>query len=179
MVRRELLGYFQDGEPRYGYYPTTPEAKKHLIEKCADPKFSTDMHEGYTMPKVLAFREQFGRDMTYGDLAGMNNWGDKGWKLIVSQVQADTLSGKPMMASTFFANNRGVFGGIAGNRSMLYTGKRALTIGEAYEKLVAHGGDTVIEIPREAPILLASTEEPLTVTPDINPLLLAMPKFRY
>lgn len=178
MVRRELLGYFSDGEPRYGYYPVTPEAKKHLIEKCADPKFNTDMHEGYTMPKVLAFREQFGREMTYGDLAGANNWGFKGWKLIVEQVEADKVSRRDTMATSFFAQRRNIFGGIAGNRSMLYTGKRALTMTEAYEKLVAHGGDIVIELPRAEPVLVLTLakEETITIVPDASLLLARIPK---
>lgn len=182
MVRRELLGYFKDGEPKYGYYPVTPEAKKYLVEKCLDPEFSMKMHEGYTLPKVIAFKMQFGRDMTYGDLAGMNNWGDKGWKMIVEQVEADAVNGRSTPARIFFASKRNIFGSVAGNTSMFRTNGRALSITEAYKKLIAHGGDTVIEVKQERPPLLAVAElqstQPITV--DYTPLqAIAMPKLNF
>lgn len=172
MVRRELLGHFDDGAPRYGYYPVSPAAKKHLVEKCLDPEFNTKMHEGYTLPKVLAFEEAFGRAMTYGDLAGMNNWGDKGWKMIVEQVESDARRGTTTPARTFFAAKQNIFGDVSANASMFRTNGRAISITEAYRKLVAHGGDTVITVARDAPAAIAMTEA-LSIAPqtvDITPL---------
>ncbi len=183
MVRRELLGYFKDGEPKYGYYPVSATAKKHLVEKCLDPEFSTKMHEGYTLPKVMAFKAEFGRDMTHGDLAGMNNWGDKGWKMIVEQVQSDAANGRSTPARVFFSAKRNIFGSVAGNASMFRTGGRALSITEAYRKLVAHGGETVIEMKREPAPIIAVAElqnvQPITVDMSaLQQITMPTPKFR-
>ncbi|PZQ44997.1 MAG: hypothetical protein DI551_08825 [Micavibrio aeruginosavorus] len=178
MVQRINMGTFKDGTIKFGYYPKTPAFKKHLDTLCLDPVFSTKMHEGYTLPKVIAFKEQFGRDMTYGDLVGMNNWGNKGWRMIVEQVQADEKAGTATPARKFFADRAGAFGGSVKGNAYAMGG----SIRDAYNKLVARGGEQIIKLASE-PLVKLQEMVPAITMPDftisISTVIPALPKLKF